>query len=87
MPATTTDGERAAADLERLRDDLRALRDDVSSLARDRAAGLRDTVTNGAKAAQERTADAVRENPVTTLAIAAGAGALLGIIASRCGGR
>lgn len=83
--ANTSDDVKS--DLDSLREDVRALRDDLGSLARDRASRVREAVGENARAAKDRAEDVVREHPLSTLALAAGTGALVGVLASRCGGR
>lgn len=74
------------SDFDRLREDILALKEDVSGMAREGASRLRSNVERGAQDLGSQAIDFVRERPVTTLLVAAGAGALLGLLCGRRSG-
>lgn len=82
-----SDEEQVKGDIERLREDIRSLRDDVGSMARNSASRMRGSIEDNARHYQEKAEEFVTEKPLATIAIAAGIGAALGLIASRCGSR
>ena len=63
-------------DINLLREDVRALRDDIVSLAQDSATRVEESCAAGRQRAEEW----IRDEPVTAVAAAAGAGFVLGLV-------
>lgn len=88
--SNTSHESALADDMHALRADLKALKDDFKHLAstavdegKTRATAAKDTAALQLDKSVEATRHAVEERPLTSLLIAAGIGALVGIVVAR----
>lgn len=70
-------------DFSQIRDDVKNLSSHLVERGRDSASSLGHQVGDGVQSAAHSTQEYVREHPLTTAAIAAGAGLLIGTLLAR----